>query len=1115
MAMKVTVESEPRNVAKGVFDCKVTANGLVLAQPNRQDIVIPVGTPSQQVEKNRIAVGLTDCRLEITITESGTYVERLTQDLVAFVTGRGNPPVLSRYSVPWYFHVISLLPLGIPILTLGGAIWAALGIALSGVCFRIVRKEHWPKPVRLLVSLGIVASGYAGIGALWLFILAQQQPNQAGAPPRPALRNQQNVRRPPVPAPVPSRPTLQQAVANNQIDEVKKYLAEGAEINTVDRDGQTLLTRAAARGHIEVARLLLQHGADVNGNSAGYRSPIVLAIAQRRFELVDLLLEHNPDLSVTDGRYSPLILTIQRDGFELAEKLLTKGADPNFVAKTGETALQTAVDKEQLELVRLLLAKDADPNLPAELNPTNADKRPLATAVRKRNTEMIRLLASHGATAGFPRSSSGLHDVISNADDELVQALVDVSPKAFLPDGRQLLLYHAILTRNAALVEALIEAGVELNAPLNSEKTSLALAIRAHSAEMIRLLASHGANVHFSDVQKELQKALGDRNTNYVQAIIDVSDNAILPDGIQHLLYVAVCNGNAELVKSLTNAGADVNTLLADRKSGEAILRAGTDMIEALLGDMDTIPEELFVTAIATRSTTMMRLLASHGATAEFPGKDNELSDAIADAIRFGDASCLKALVDVSEEAIRPDGPQHLLPLAIAAKNTDLVQSLIDMGVDPNFESKSVPGSHPLNAAILTGDQAIVDIVARRAKAIPPDSITAAIRGRSSAILKTLIDHGADLSSGDFLCAAAANTNSQFAELLLDGGADLNSGHPLQIAAANRNGKVIQLLIDRGADVNAGDPLKAAVETGDKASVELLVAAGAEVNADHLSLATTKRDPELFKSLFDNSKLDFSAEAAGSIVSAALQNKRMTAALLVLQRVPNVDPGDARSLQNAVELGNPEVMRLLLKNGARMKVLNEMRFPAVANATANKRIEFIRLLIDSGADPTIPTDRGETALHVAARRSTPDAAILLSEYFGDLNVRDGIRKTPLYCAVELGKDAVAEYLLKHGADPTLADVNGSTPLHRAAANMSLPLIKMLVGAGTDVNVRNNPGETPLFLAVLEGRIGVPTVKFLLELGADPHIKPDRSPSPIEIARIKGMDMSIFETNGKR
>jgi hypothetical protein len=92
----------------------------------------------------------------------------------AFLSGGGDPPVVTSYSLPWYFYVVSALPMGIPILTLGGAIPAMIGFGLAGGCFGIVQKEEWSTPIRLLAAGTLVVLGYLGLFALLAIAVASK-----------------------------------------------------------------------------------------------------------------------------------------------------------------------------------------------------------------------------------------------------------------------------------------------------------------------------------------------------------------------------------------------------------------------------------------------------------------------------------------------------------------------------------------------------------------------------------------------------------------------------------------------------------------------------------------------------------------------------------------------------------------------------------------------------------------------------------------------------------------------------------------------------------------------------------------------------------------------------
>ena len=175
MNLNVMVKSEPRSVAKGQFQCRISAGAITLIQRKKQ-IEIPVGVNANYLGKNRIGVTLPEGRLELFVTKFGCYQDRLAKDMAAFLAGGQGAPEPGDYSLPWYLYAVSALPLGIPVLTLGGAIPAVIGFGLAGACFGICRKEEWPVPVRLLAAAALVAVGYVALFALLAAAIAGRRP---------------------------------------------------------------------------------------------------------------------------------------------------------------------------------------------------------------------------------------------------------------------------------------------------------------------------------------------------------------------------------------------------------------------------------------------------------------------------------------------------------------------------------------------------------------------------------------------------------------------------------------------------------------------------------------------------------------------------------------------------------------------------------------------------------------------------------------------------------------------------------------------------------------------------------------------------------------------------
>jgi ankyrin repeat protein len=74
--------------------------------------------------------------------------------------------------------------------------------------------------------------------------------------------------------------------------EMRFYVADGADVDLQDDEGRTPLHCAASDGRADMAKLLLESGADVNAQDNEGRTPLDLAVDRSHTEVADLLREH-------------------------------------------------------------------------------------------------------------------------------------------------------------------------------------------------------------------------------------------------------------------------------------------------------------------------------------------------------------------------------------------------------------------------------------------------------------------------------------------------------------------------------------------------------------------------------------------------------------------------------------------------------------------------------------------------------------------------------------------------------------------------------------------------------------------------------------------------------
>ena len=153
---------------------------------------------------------------------------------------------------------------------------------------------------------------------------------------------------------------LMKAIQKNDIGRVKTLIAAGADVNSLESNGDAPLVMAAYLGHAEIVRLLCGAGADVAAVDPGMKATALHAAAYAgRTEAARVLIEHKIDIN-KQGPYNgctALHDAIWQNNSDTARVILEGGADLSLRNHEGQTPLDFARSKHRKEIAAMIEGK--------------------------------------------------------------------------------------------------------------------------------------------------------------------------------------------------------------------------------------------------------------------------------------------------------------------------------------------------------------------------------------------------------------------------------------------------------------------------------------------------------------------------------------------------------------------------------------------------------------------------------------------------------------------------------------------------------------------------------------------------------------------------------------
>ncbi|MDX1917133.1 MAG: ankyrin repeat domain-containing protein [Rickettsiaceae bacterium] len=153
----------------------------------------------------------------------------------------------------------------------------------------------------------------------------------------------------------------------NNIPKVIALIKQGADVNAVDRYGNTALMEAARFARPEIARILIEQGADVNGARTVYGKTALMQAAYNGHNAITaLLLERGADVNAADRCGNTALIEAAHYGYAKTTRLLIDaGAEVNATARNGQSALMWAAYYGYTQTTRLLIEGGADAQMAA------------------------------------------------------------------------------------------------------------------------------------------------------------------------------------------------------------------------------------------------------------------------------------------------------------------------------------------------------------------------------------------------------------------------------------------------------------------------------------------------------------------------------------------------------------------------------------------------------------------------------------------------------------------------------------------------------------------------------------------------------------------------------
>jgi ankyrin repeat protein len=354
---------------------------------------------------------------------------------------------------------------------------------------------------------------------------------------------------------------------------------------SINAEGDTLLSWAATHDNVVASRALIAARCDVNAHGGGRCIAMSVAASWGHIRVIELLVAANAEVNLTapdnaggDGG-TALLWACREEHPDIVKLLIAERASIDQGDTQGATPLHWACDRGSAECVELLVGANAEVNL-TDREGSSA----LSCACLANSATCVRMLIEAKASVGLTvESPSGgpLLEASGEGFAEIVLLLIEarahpdqVTENALTP------LFAACLSGQPECARLLLDAGAAVDQTNAGGSTPLAVCCdkvacqrallsverelpesNQFHLECVRVLISRGADVNKADVEgcTPLMVASLGGHTDCVRLLLEagaVIDEKVPASG-ERAIHLAIIEGHMQCVQLLSSYGAD------------------------------------------------------------------------------------------------------------------------------------------------------------------------------------------------------------------------------------------------------------------------------------------------------------------------------------------------------------------------------------------------------------------------------------------------------------------------------------------------------------------------------------------------------------------------------